>query len=353
MDETRRATEVSYREAVPGDEHGLLALFENVFGRPRSQERWHWQYAASPPGAGAVSIAVAGGEVVGCAALMRQDLNHLGERIPAAQSCDAMVREDHRGAGLFTALARANHRTVVGRGVRFVIGFPNQESFPLLMRSLGRIRILVLRHYYRRTGTRRVLGSILDRASRPVVAAPNTLGLCLARLRLGGGYEVRTSTELPDDLHELLRAHQSQQVLSVWKDPEYLRWRYEHHPEHRYAFHVLRRQGAPLALAVVRERADSAVICDLIHRERRVPETAMLLRTTVHQYGRRPTCQRVVFFGRDIGFLTAAFQEAGFREEAHSVFVMSVASLSNDDPIARFVPIPDNWSISYGDTDVV
>ncbi|MBI2785421.1 MAG: GNAT family N-acetyltransferase [Legionella longbeachae] len=60
-----------------------------------------------------------------------------GRIIMAAQSGDTMTHPDHRNKGLFVALAKQTYELGQSLGIQFVFGFPNQNSYPGLVRKLG------------------------------------------------------------------------------------------------------------------------------------------------------------------------------------------------------------------------
>jgi GNAT superfamily N-acetyltransferase len=57
--------------------------------------------------------------------------------ILAAQSGDTMTHPNHRGKGLFIALARKTYELAEQEGVKFVFGFPNSNSYPGFVNKLG------------------------------------------------------------------------------------------------------------------------------------------------------------------------------------------------------------------------
>lgn len=343
---------LSYRAKHDGDEPAILSLFNEVFNVTRTEARWRWQYHDTPKNPGIVGVAEGDAKVLGFAGIMRQDLNFLGERLPAGQGCDSMMHPSCRGAGHYRELAFSVYDHIRAANVPVVTGFPNQASFPVTVRDIGHRRILVLRHYYRHLGVKKFVGRTADRLARPALRAPNSTGLRLLRLRMGQSLDMEVADKLPNDLSRILRAHRVQEVLSVWKDPEYLRWRYEQHPEYRYRFHVLRRNGEPVALAVVRLLDGWAAICELVHPRRHVRETAAFLRQIVQWYQRDADCQLIEFYGSDISFFDAAFAEAGFTRSAHSGYTMT-ATVLLPHLVSEYIFIPTNWTVVYGDTDVI
>ncbi|MCA1324321.1 GNAT family N-acetyltransferase [Herbaspirillum sp. alder98] len=60
-----------------------------------------------------------------------------GKEVLAAQSGDTMTHPDHRGKGLFIALARKTYALAAEEGVKFVFGFPNSNSYPGFVKKLA------------------------------------------------------------------------------------------------------------------------------------------------------------------------------------------------------------------------
>ncbi len=55
----------------------------------------------------------------------------------AAQSGDTMTHPDHRGKGLFIKLAKATYQLAAQEGIKFVFGFPNENSYHGFVKKLG------------------------------------------------------------------------------------------------------------------------------------------------------------------------------------------------------------------------
>ena len=343
---------LAFRSAREDDLPAILALFRRVFGSERGEDRWRWQYDRSPGGPGVVTVATAGEEVVGCVGLMRQDINHLGTRLMAGQGCDAALADDYRGGGNFARMALANYAAGAEAGMNTVIAFPNHNSFTPALRDLAHERITVLKHHYHRLGVPRLDRGPVRAAARQVLRSRNRVGLAILTRRMDRALLYDAVVEMPGDLDGLLRSAHNREVLSIWKDAAYLKWRYAEHPEWRYRFHVLREAGRPIALAVVREADDTAAICELLNPNRSVRECEYLIRHIVEWYAALPAFRMVEYFGADPGFLQASLAEAGFATVAHSSLVMTGRPL-RETAVAPRLLREANWSVSYGDTDII
>jgi len=338
------------RSATDSDTASILSLFQTVFGRERSRARWQWKYHNSPSGPGIVSIVAEDDCVVGCSAFMRMDLNHLGVRVPAGQSCDAMVLARVSGRGQFTALFEMNRSAAEEAGWEALISFPNRRSFPIRAGRLGSRKIAVLRSYSRRLGARRIVGPFADLALKVALRCGHQLRFMADAFRVSHTLEVRVSRSIPADLEQVLHDHREQEVLSVWKDCEFLDWRYVKHPDSTYDIHVLYADQAPCAVAICRVREGAVHICELMHRNHDVRETAMLL-GHLSSYYARSRAQILSFLAWDAGFYDAAFNEAGFTAKPFSPLTM-VATAFERSAIASLYAFPSNWAVGFGDVDV-
>jgi hypothetical protein len=339
----------SYRD---GDESKIVGLFEEVFGEPKSPERWRWQFRGHPKGASWNSVAERDGAILGHHGLMRQHLNFNGREIIAGQEVDAMIKESLRGGGFYTALGESNYTQATAGGLQALFLFPSRNSwpgsYPVIVRRLLSRRIANLHRYTKRVGYRGYVGP-LDGAVRPLLRMARKI---VVTVRWRGdirGLQVETSRSIPDKSEAALKHIRDYEVLAVWKDPEYLRWRYESRPGQKYLFHGLRRDGEIHGIVVTRPFGNVLAICEVLHRRKNVAETAFLIEAVV-AHARRAGLQHVEFNGFDNGFFDAAFAAAGFDVVPFSKYIFIGRVLKSGDLEAYYYN-PLNWTISWGDGD--
>lgn len=338
-----------------GDEAGILRMFAEVFGERRSAPAWTWQFREGPAGPGWVTVLEADDEIVGQHAMMRKDLTFRGKRVNGAHEVDAMVRESHRGLGRYVRLAEQNYAEARAAGCQVVLGFGSRNSWPgsapLLMRALDWDILGNLQYSFKRLGRRRLLGP-LDGPVQRVRRALASAKLAFDRRRQARDLTLECTGKVPAGFKEGLRHIRDYELMSVFKDIAYLTWRYEKHPEFAYQFYVARVEDKVEALIVTRERGDVVSICEILHRRKDVPRTALLLRYVVnaHMNGSRQTIE---FYGHDNGFYKAVCRRAGFHFQEYSQIVYGVRRLTQDEPLSSAVVHTSNWSLSYGDTDSI
>jgi len=339
------------REYKPGDESKIIKLHNEVFGTYRTLEHWNWQFRNHVQGHGWITLAEVSNKIVGHYGLMRNHLNFMGDEIVAGQRCDTMIRSDQRGKKLFTRLGIFNYKFAANKGVVAFFSFPNRNSSPGSMRNLEWQRVINLKYYFYRIGLKRIWGSKVDHIFKHFNGMLIRLKY-IERRFLDSDLRIVVSSHLPDSLKDCLKEIRDYEVLSIWKDMPYLRWRYENHPDNQYIFHILYAHGRPEGLAVTRDIGETIAICDLLHRIKNVSQSTLLLLHILNYYN-GSNAQKIEFYGYDSGFFDAAFSACGFNVVPYTNAIFGGRVLDEDTKIAKMFMFPQNWSIAYGDTDII
>jgi hypothetical protein len=341
----------------PGDEAAVMALFATVFGHARTPEHWNWQFRDNPYGGPFISLARAkqDGALVGSYSVTPIRLNVMGRPVPGCQSVDTAVHPDWRNQRVFEKTARDCYAWCAESGIEAVIGFPNARSYPGFMRTLGWRRAGFPVQYRQRfdlgqRGGLGAAGAVIDAfvrtASRPGLA----LRRSLLKKQAGGSADVVWTSEVPSDYESLWSLVRSQEVLSVWKDADYLRWRYDRNPDRRFRYACLRQGGELLALAVTAELEGVATICEFLVRGRDATLGRLLVGAIVHEALEREA-RGVEFIGFDMGFFDEAFE--GFDRRLSTANVFCGRAFSDAGPLAELLPFGQNWTVVFGDGDFV
>jgi GNAT superfamily N-acetyltransferase len=342
---------LSIRQYEPGDEAGILRLFGEVFGKKRTAAEWNWQYNDNSHGKGWVALAEKEKDILAHHAVARADLCFKGRRIVAGQSGDSMVHPGMRRNGLFVELLRYCYRFAREDGLEATFGFPNRLSYPGFIRHSGGFRIVSLSYFFRRVGFGKVWGQGADRVFKLVNSVYTGYRKRARRLRYGTRFEITVSSQPPDDIEGLLSDKRAYEVLALWKDLRYLRWRYQDNPYGTYLFHTVRVNGTPRASLITRDCGDTVAICDLLHRDNEEVPSLLLLDHVVNYYA-RSRAQKIEFYGHDAGFFRFVFTSCGFRSVPFSPLVFAGRVFSNPE-FERAFAMPHSWTIVYGDTDVI
>jgi hypothetical protein len=337
------------REYKDGDETKILRLFRDVFGIDRSLEYWKWQFKNLTQGESLLLLSEEKDDIVGHTACRANPLNFLGNKIDASQGCDTMVRVDQRGKGLFKEFQIEKNKRLKEKNFKACFSFPNRASYPGSMRENPRFRIS-LKYYYYRIGYEKLVGKKADRLLKHLYGIPNLIRGFIVRKKVTGKIKIKTSSMLDDNINSLLKEFMNYEVLSIWKDLAYMKWRYENHPQNKYQFHVIYEDELPMALAVCRYDGNRIKIYELIQSERDKPHAILLLHHIIKKYV-HSKAQKIEFYGQDNGFFDYVFRENKFKIEPSEL--RFAVQAFGDDRLEKMIMIPQNWSISYGDSDVI
>ena len=338
------------REYRSGDEVSILKLRNKVLSSGRAINHWTWQFKDNVQGQGLITLAEVECQIVGHYAMMRNNLNFAGLKINAGQSCDTMVRADQRGQKWFTKLAAANYKMAKHKGITAVAGFPNNKSYPGFIRNLEWHRIANLKFFYYRIGLRKIWRKIIDFIFKFFMSflykSKHRISLFFQK-----DIEITTSQCLPENIEHLLKEIRDGEVLSVWKDESYLKWRYENHPDYCYKFHILYKEKKIENLIITRDCGETVAICDLFSRTKNIKQTVLLLSYVISYYY-TSKAQKIEFYGYDNGFFDAVLNRAHFKRIGYSNFIFGGRVFENN-KFEKFFIEPQNWTIAYGDTDVI
>lgn len=339
------------RRYAPGDEVALLSLFNRSFGHARSLEHWRWQFEQNPyaPPTIVVALRKSDDELVGSHVLMPIALNTAGARVLAGHTLDLVVHEEFRNQGIFRVTACECFEWALERGLRAVIAFPNAQSYPGFVRSLGWSRILDPRRWDLRIGVRRALGGAPW--ARALTWAPDRVlrAAAAARPPAAASPSVEWLREMPADHDALWHECAPRLALSLWKDREYLAWRYDRNPDHGFERAVLRDRGRLRGLAVVWRDHGRAMICELIVPRGEAGLGQALVRAVCARAARDGD-DRVSCLAHDDGFLAGCL--AGFRVRPAPESVLTGRGLE-DGPLDVRVRDGSNWTVTFGDADYV
>lgn len=335
---------------APGDEQGCVDLQNRVFGSFMDSSLWRWKYTAHPKGKGWITVAESNAEIVALYAAMRCNLNFLGDEVNAAQSVDIAVRDDQRRKQWMVRLARNLFDRSAREGAEANFGFPIRNMYAGVMKHLDFMRICNLSFYRYQTGNAGLAGKALDRMLKYLMLPKISLRYFLNTRSWGTNLSAEKTEALPDDVDGMLKEINYHEVISVWKDREYLQWRYADHPKNRYEFFSLRVGGRLEGLIVTRTIGDRVAICEILNRTKDIQQAFLHLLHIIKHYA-PSAAQELYFLGHDNGFFDTAFGWAGFKKSQSNIVCTGRNTTSGR--FREMFMIPDNWTLVYGDTDLV
>lgn len=230
-------SQFTVRPYEPGDEEGILRLFNGVFAEgnpgfvPRTLEVWRHIYAENPAGQQIFVALDAERKIIANYSAIPAWLCARGQRRWSSQPVDTCVDPAWRGSlrknSVFVTVASAFIQEYCTPGPRpfndIMWGLPNQKAFPVGTRIIG---------------------------YQPVhCPMPSQVGLLAPEwieplAALAGEVEVREGGAAGfDQLAELFERTRDEVELGVWRDAAYLRWRYRDWPGNPYGTMLARRGG--------------------------------------------------------------------------------------------------------------
>ena len=227
-----------FRSCRAGDEQQVLRLHERVFGsttlrkQPMTLRHWRWKYRPEAE-ASACTVAVdrSTGALAGFLGGIHVPFWHNAFDVSAIHTLDHMVDPSYRrGLGKSSVFAELIGRWAHAHfgpdlaGLGF--GFPSRANFRVGERVASYTQLMS------------VTCLVHDQAQRVPTAHP--------------GLDGALHGLVPDDVDELWLRCRSRYPMMVARTREFLRWRYEEHPDVSYCFALIRHEGRLEALAVLR-----------------------------------------------------------------------------------------------------
>lgn len=120
-----------------GDEHKIIALFEEVFNQKFALESWYWRFKNNPAGNYKIKLMWDGDKLIGHYAVSPIVLESFGQLINTAHSLATMTHPEYTGKGIFKLLANELYNELSAEGFQAVWGFPNNNSHYTFIKSLN------------------------------------------------------------------------------------------------------------------------------------------------------------------------------------------------------------------------
>lgn len=234
------------RPYEPGDEEGILRLFNEVFSEgnpgfvPRTLEVWRHIYAHNPAGRQVFVALDSARNIIANYSAIPAWLRAQGERRWCSQPVDTCVHRTWRGSlrknSVFVTVAQAFIREFCTPGPHpyndIMWGLPNQKAFPVGTRIIGYQPVHCPMPSQVAALTPEWIEGLAAHAGDVEVSEGGAQGYA----ELGALFE-RTCDEVE---------------LGVWRDEAYLNWRYRDWPGNPYRTMLARRNGELVAGCVYR-----------------------------------------------------------------------------------------------------
>jgi len=327
------------------DREDMIRLFQKTFGHPmgatESERHWEWEYQNGPQGPALVYVCEAEGRVIGAHGNLPLRFKVGGQELLASSSFDSMVDSDYRGLGAFSGVVRAFQAAAWERGLCLSYNFPNENSFPIHIKRMGRTRIegyVVLR----RTMLKR---QWLHKSGLLLYAR---IWTALARARLRGARLVQVD-RFDARFDALWEAAKDQVQVGIVRDRAYLDWRFAKRPETEYTTYIYQQGGQIGGYIVLRVRANRTPTLGLVMDVLTLPsqdDIVLALFAKAFLCFIRERVEQVWFGAMKQGPYTPAIGHLFPRR-----YERPVCGQAYGDTDPTFALDGTNWFISFADTD--
>lgn len=335
--------EITVRPYRPGDEDGILRLFNAVFAEDdpghalRSRAHWEWEFLQNPAGTQVVLGIEPNGRIIAQYACLPARVHLDGRYAVCGQGIDSVVHKDYRrglkreGAFLKTARYYFEHYGVPEVNA-YGYGFPNQKAYRLGVKLLKYV---------------------------PIAAPVKTLARNLINFRdddaVGAGMDkserIVPIERFDERIDRLWSSVETKHPMAIVRDATYLNWRYSDSPsvEHE-SFGLEDGAGGWRAVWTVRKNwmgPPILALCELVCAPK---DVGAITRALAHicAYARRTGQLRVEFWIPPTTPVYDTVLARGFTAE-NSPFNLCVKIY---DPGLDAAWARANWYYTIGDSDV-
>lgn len=201
------------RDYQEGDEHQILSLFDEVFGKKMSLDFWRWRFRDNPFGQGIIKLLFDGNELIGHYAVMPIVVRVVDKPLKAVFSMTTMTHPSYAGKGIFTYLAEETYTTSKSKGYQFAYGFPNKNSYSGFVRKLGWLDLGKI--------------TILEKKLAPSTIMPSK-----------AKYVMKEVKYFDNTINKLWDGVQRDYAAIVPRNDIFLNWRFAQNPNATYAKYV-------------------------------------------------------------------------------------------------------------------
>jgi hypothetical protein len=281
---------------------------------------FRWKYTP-PAGPGKIAVAFEGTEMVGSNAMYPMTLTGGGVTVKGWQSCDTATIPRCRGRGHIIGCLKALEGELQPNEIFF--GFPNKASMGLFSRLL---------HWEDKAVIPAFLKPVLFSIRRADEAVPEI-------------------SEFDDSQDGLARQLSARGKSMVYRDRDYLNWRYHRHPAFSYVSFVHKTDGASQGFIVMRrDLIKGKNIALIMERWGLSSKVERRLLARAHSWCRKQRIRYMSFLdtglNRGAAFRSGIFRVPGFLLSKKQIF------MGQDTGGEARAVFQGEWHIQLGDWDV-
>jgi GNAT superfamily N-acetyltransferase len=227
----------------------LLDLFQASFGHKMSDKLWDWKYIQNPLASTnpELIVAVHNGTIVGARPVQPAQMWLGNEKVRAVQAPDLMVHPDHQRKGINTRMIQFYVSYLKENGYALIYGFPNAKALTGALKQGYRI-VATEETLFRPTNLQKLISYRLR--ERHLGTALGFLYNRFLNIKAQEAFQPRASfqTQLFDRFNDELKGIDTLRdttKIDLVRDENYLRWRFDQHPEQSYKY-IIAKKGEEL-----------------------------------------------------------------------------------------------------------
>jgi hypothetical protein len=311
----------------------------------------------NPAGTSWVSVAVEHktGRIVGEIAVIPVYLLFQGKKILGCQTLDVVILPDYQKGSPFYKLHDLTTKMLVEGGAQLMYGFSITRTLRISIRML---RFKNVFHIMRLVRVLDATPLIEKKVSSKRLAKLMGIISCTllrlfrpTKLRIQEGYSFTEISSFDERFDRLMQAIAACNKIMVYKDADYLNWRYVKCPLYEYKIFALEKKGMIAGFTVISvqdEDIKRAFILDLLVDPKHTWAYEIMLRRTI-QYCQEVNAATVTSWTHEHSSLWNIQRQNGFRVKETDNNLIARPHFKDKVPVD--VTDPSNWDISIGDSD--
>ncbi len=343
--------ELVHRAIEDADVEQILALQNRTFGTKRTQEDWNWKNVDNPNLQNAGVVGVVGDRVVSSYTIVGLKLNVLGSPVLIVQSTDTVIDADFRGKGYFQFLFNYAMRYGERLGAHAAIGFPNDQAIRTNLNQRQTNPLVVLRAFSQRLcfphNSQSLKTALIGFAFKAWTESRLATRLFRLRVAVGSFVKIEKSSSIPESFEDLWNTVRKREIVSFWKDTDYMKWRYERNPRRKAEYILATKNGILCGLAAFIRRGNITYITELMLRDLDV-DLGKLIVNEILADSLKSGVEVVKFYGHDRGFFELVFSDF-MRQPVEDIVPITVI---HNELLRELCQQPLNLCLTTGDSDV-
>ncbi|MDZ4833399.1 MAG: GNAT family N-acetyltransferase [Candidatus Melainabacteria bacterium] len=337
---------IAIRPCTTDDAEKIIALQNSTFNTSRTMDDWRWNNEENPYYNNLTSVGTYDGEIVCSYSIIGVKLNFLGSPILAGQPTNTIVHKDFRKLGYFQKSVDTSVSLCLEKGVNVKFGFPNEEALPINLGKLQYKNIAVVKNYRFRFRISKRHPALVRQLYSSTIDLKLWFKSQLLQSWIPQDTTISITSTTPSGYDQFWENVRKQEIIAVWKDSEYFRWRYDKNPRFKPIYFSCLENGNITAMAVTIVHDGAGTICELMVKDNNLALAKFLL-NRIAVYYKKSGHEAIKFYGHDRGFFETVFSE--FTRIPNQDLFLVAKLVDGTDALKKLIYQNISWSITSGD----